>query len=221
MSEVTDISLLSELLDKAVKKAVYDGLLKVCKDQMKDDPQAFVDKFFPKNEGCLSPQISQMEQSKIAPYSSNKKLTDDATVALLVTFSPDPSLQLDFLQLDGLARKLCKPSKGVEHSIYSIEQRSVVEEEAGAGAHFHAVLVLNKKEQMGQPARQMRRIVNMFASYQTTTTHFLQVKKVSKEKLIDKIAYVSGDKVDEEKMAKVAIDRLWRESYSAPDFVEL
>lgn len=219
MAEQNDITKLTGLLEKAQHKAILDAFTKLCKSQFNEDPQTMLDRWFPEHSGCVEPQVSQLLEEKISPFVDNKKLDDQKTCALMVTFSPDPSLQLDFLQLDKLAMKLGKPSKGLQACNYVIEQRGVIEEEAGLGAHFHALLLLNSSEQMGQPARQITRICKMFAKYQTTSTHYLQVKKVSKEKYFSKLEYIRGEKDEPEKQIKVGVDKLWRSQYNAPDYV--
>lgn len=219
--EQTDVTKLMLILEKAQNKALLDVLTKLSKSQINDDPQAFIDLHYPQHNGCLSPQISAIVEQKVAPFVDNKKLSDNATVALMVTFSPDPSHELGFFDLNKLAQKLCKPTKGVRSAVYCIEQRGMVEEEMGMGAHFHALLNLAAGQQMAQPARQITRICKMFAKYQTTSTHYLQVKKVSLEKLEDKINYIKGLKEDSEKESKLVYDRLWRQQYNAPAWVGL
>lgn len=209
------------ILEKAQNKALLDALTKLCKQQFSDDPNTMLDRWYPEHQGCLAPQISGMLEQKVAPFVDNKKLTDDKTVALMVTFSPDPSHELGFYDLDKLARKVCKPGKGITRAHYCIEQRGMVEEEMGSGAHFHALLLLNSGEQMAQPARQITRICKMFAKYQTTSTHFLQVKKVSMEKYRDKLDYIKGLKDDPEKSQKLVVDKLWRSQYDAPSYAVL
>lgn len=219
MEEESDITKLTTLQLKAVAKAVHDMLVKQSKLEIADDPQAFIDKWYPNHEGCISDQIGAIAAQKTAPYTSNKKLSDKDAAALMVTFSPDPSLGLDYLQLNTLATKLCKLSKGVCESMFVIEQRGVDIMSMGTGAHFHALLILNKKEPMGEPARQTDRAVKMFVKYKTTTTHFLDVKRVSSSKLQEKIDYVMGHKNDPEKQLKTVIDYEWRKKYDAPPFI--
>lgn len=221
--EQTDVTKLMLILEKAQNKALLDVLTKLAKQQISEDPQNCLDLWFPEHNGCLSPQVQQILEAKVAPFVDNKKLKDHQTYGLMVTFSPDPALELGFYELDKMARKLCKLSKGIIRAYYCIEQRGMVEEEMGMGAHFHALLQLNILDggQMAQPARQITRICKMFAKYQTTSTHFLQVKKVSLEKFNSKKDYIRGYKVDADKEQKVVLDRLWRKQYVAPNYVRI
>ena len=138
----------------------------------------------------------------------------------MVTFSPDPSHNLDYTQMSALALKVIKPGKGIISGIYSIENRDY-DEQGPIGIHFHALIYLDKSQQMGEVGKQVRRIVKMLEKYKTTTTHFLDIKNVSMEKASEKEEYIKGDKTDPEKQEKVLMDQDWRKQVNIPDYVEL
>jgi len=207
-----------ETRQKAALKAVSDFYVKYYKQKLAEDPVEFFDLHFP---GHLEkPFLEDYQQKTNDRYVSNKQLSPQDTVALMVTFSPDPKHQLGPYDLAKFCTKICKPTKGVSKSIWTIEQRGSLEVDMGTGPHFHLVIVLNKNEQMGQPSRQTTRITKMLEKYQTATSHFLDIKRVSEKKLPEKWDYIKGIKNDD-KNEKVQIDYLWREQLNIPHYTEL
>lgn len=205
---------------RAIRKVVYEAYAKMYKSEFKDDPQTFIDSYLPGHLNAFDSDMEKVSMAANAAYHSNLKLSSKDTVALMVTFSPDPSLSLDYQEQSKLAHKIIKPSKGIKYGIYTIENRDY-DELGPIGTHFHALIILNKEEQMGEVSRQVRRIIKLLEKYKTTTTHFLDIKNVSKEKLQDKIDYIKGKKVDPEKQTKVAMDHEWKIENGIPIYVEL
>lgn len=205
---------------RAIKKIVYEKYLDLYKDEAKQDLQKFFDDHVP-GHGADS-DLEKMNKKEIERYQANTKLSPQNTVALLVTFSPDEKLNMTIAQMKALGCKLTKPNKGIKHWCYTLEQRGEIEEEMGIGIHIHAILELNKEDQSGEVSRQVRRIVTLFQKYRTKTDHFLQIKRVSAEKLDEKWDYVQGNKFDYDKDAKMRIDEIWREQNNiAPNYLGL
>lgn len=193
---------------KALEKFVYEQYLTYYKNMDPTDVAQNIvkDESFTK---VISSNIEHKEQA----YCSNTKLSSGETWALMVTFRPDPGLEILHPELYKIALKLCKPLKGIREAIFCIEQSGTTEQDSGIGQHFHALIKLNKHDdpQNAERARHVRRIIQQLKKYQTKTTHFLDIKFVSARKISDKISYIKGDKYDEAKAQNMIITKQWRE----------
>jgi len=195
---------------------VYDALVKVYKKELESDPQQYLDNYFEGHQGAYSSEFQKIGDQTLAPYISNKKLKPEDIVAIMVTFSPDPEHDLTFSDLYKLALKVCKKTKGIKESYFTVEQRGEDIEDCGLGGHFHAMIVLNKDEQMGEPSRQERAILSKLKKFETTSPRFLDIKRVSLDKLPEKLDYITGKKYDEDKFNKMEMDKYWRKTQNPP-----
>lgn len=207
--------LVSEERAKALRKTVYNMYMSKYKNEFAEDPHEFMERYLPGHQA--TEDIDEIVEHSNAVYISNKQLSPILTFGLMVTFSPDPTHELGGNDLNKIATKLCKPTKGIRNAIWCIEQRGENDLDMGHGAHFHALLYLNKDEQMGEPGKQTARIVRQLKQYQTKSTHFLQIKRVGLAKLDDKKSYIMGDK-DNDKNAKLYYDKAWRSQIGLSDY---
>lgn len=203
--------------DKAVKKVVYDQFVKLYKSQVEDDPEKFFSLHVEKEAAmAFDMQLSAITNDSNNRYQSNIQLTPQKTVALFVTFAPEDDAVRDWSKI---IKKVIKPNKGVKKIYAVIEQRSEdLECPDIHGIHMHILYVLDKDDQNGQLARQAKRVRSMLEQYRTQTDHFLDIKRVSQEKLDDKISYIYGKKTDETKHAKLLVDTAWREQMRYPQY---
>lgn len=142
------------------------------------------------------------------------KLTPQETAALFVTISPDPE-QTVAEELFELAHKVfSKKRSGVSSVTFCIEQSSVLDpnnnnEDLGYHPHIHALIVLDKATQNGQPARVTKWVKSKFHGYDHCKNS-IQIKAVSTRGIHNKLRYIEGHKDDPAKQALVDADCVWR-----------
>lgn len=199
--EITSIN------DRAIKKVLYDNFLAYHKHKFQADPAAYLQLYVqPESHAAYEQEILGIVDIVEGEYQSNKKLTPQKTVALMVTFRPEDTVVVDWIAVKNW---FLKPNKGHKKVIVSIEQSSPNPEEI-YGVHIHAIIILNKDEPAGEVARYARRIVDKLKSYKTKTTKFLDIKRVSQDSLEEKINYVKGDKYLAEKGPAMQVTDDWR-----------
>lgn len=170
-----------------------------------------VEVFSAKFPGIMPSYVVDHHIEKVAnQYERDVRLDSRETVALLVTFRPSDERKVDFKEMHKLARLTCKISKGVYKSLFCLEQTGLTQDEWGHGLHFHALIMLDHGEIMGQVARQKKRIIALLEPYKTTSPRFLDFKRVSAALLTDKVNYIKGEKRKEDKQAGVIACREWR-----------
>ena len=99
----------------------------------------------------------------------------------------------------------------IDKMYYVFEQRSSTKEDAGQGFHSH-LLIEDYKNELGKIKSQFVRMFSDFCGKPYMNTINVQQKK--KEWLEDKLDYIKGKKLDEEKPEKVIIDNYWRQQKS-------
>lgn len=166
-------------------------------------------------------KLKEWQEESVEGYYSNTKLRPKDTVALMITFNPDPKHDMSPHKLLELGEKVIKLTSGVKESYLAIEQSGTIEgENLGINSHFHAILILDKTSQSGEIKRVGRRVINILEPYKTKTTRFLDIKLVSQDRLQDKILYLNGDK-DEHKLPACDGDVVWREENKIPQIIHL
>lgn len=191
-----------ELKRRAQQEGIVSLLEKRFPDMLPSDRQFFSD-------------IDQLAQTR-----KWGKLSAKDTVALFVTFSPEPGTitgsQIQLLIFPWLT----KNHKGISSWIYCVEQSGTLQEQnEGYHPHAHILLQLNKSHQCGEREKVRDRIVSKFSSFRTKSDNFLQIKAVSQNKLEDKIGYIKGIKY-EEKTSQLEADRVWRKKLNLLDYYE-
>lgn len=122
-----------------------------------------------------------------------------------ITVNPKPDIKLDvFLKhINNFIKR-----KPVINYYYTIEQRGESEAECGKGFHSHILVYWDQK--MSKKVRQyagesFKRVIG------ANNNHIININKIPKEYLQDKLDYMNGLKWDPEKDLKLKIDILFRE----------
>lgn len=206
---------IAAIKERAATKVLFESYLTYFKDQAKSDLSEFVQFHFPGHS--YDHDVSNLSRKDAVKYCSNNRLSPQDTIGLMVTFSPDDTLNFTAGRLCELAFQLCKPSLATIYTAFVVEQRGETPEEMGLGPHIHILLKLNKGQQSGERARVVDRIRRKLQKYRTTSDHFLDIKFVSEKKWADKVNYCMGDKNDD-KCPKLSIDRMWRDDLNLQHF---
>lgn len=150
--------------------------------------------------------FDELEESKGWGKTSAKD-----TIGLFITLSPEPGTATADEMLASLDKMFGKPKKGINASMWCVEQSGTVEKgNVGYHPHVHALILLNKNDQSGERAKAKAMVVRNLKKYKTKSDAYLDVKAVSEGKLDDKIAYIMGKKTDKSKQPQVDADVIWR-----------
>jgi len=218
-TSISSDALISTCRRRAADKVLYDLYVAAFKDKASQDLEQFMQDYFPKN--TCGGDLDMLRRKEDQQYTRNySQLTPQDTVGLMVTFSPSEECNFTVGSLTRLALKVCKRHIGIKSSGFVLEQRGETEEEMGMGAHFHALIELDKTVPAGERARETRRIKDYLKRYRTTTDHFLEIKAVSAKSWPNKVAYCHGEK-QEEKGEKLRIDEIWRGLNNVPYYFDV
>lgn len=122
-----------------------------------------------------------------------------------ITVNPKPDTDLNIFMK--LLANFCR-RKPVIDFVYNIEQRGETEEDCGKGIHSHMLITWNAN--MSGKVRQylgetFKRVIG------SNTNNIININKIPKEFVLDKMDYLEGNKWDSEKDSKVAMDLIFRE----------
>lgn len=122
-----------------------------------------------------------------------------------ITVNPIPNVDLQiFLKL---LANFCRRKPVIDY-VYNIEQRGETEADIGKGIHSHLLITWNAA--MSGKVRQylgetFKRVIG------SNTNNIININKIPKEYVLDKMDYLEGNKWDSEKESKIAIDKIFRE----------
>ena len=97
-----------------------------------------------------------------------------------------------------------------EKCFWTFEQRGTCEEDMGEG--FHAHIILDKYNI--SPSKLKTIIKNKFEKFVVVDKYIdnkINILEKAREYLLDKMEYITGKKIDEDKPQKVEMDKKWRE----------
>ena len=119
----------------------------------------------------------------------------------------NPKKGSSFFDFKPLLERFVK-RKIIEQFFYCYEQRGQTENELGEGFHCHLLL---KRSLRVPPNKFVRNAKNTFKKITNVNNpQIFHYRWCPQEYLIDKIAYISGHKNDEEKDLKCKMDTVWR-----------
>lgn len=165
-------------------------------------------KIFVLKKGGKKDYIDYVESFSLVPeaYSSYvedfRKSGDISNWFVTLNWKPDVNLSDVKIRINKVLKK-----KWISEYYYTFEQRGESEEECGKGIHTHMLLIDTGKT---IPAQVKREIYSSVKSYVGNINH-VDVRKVEKDWIEDKLQYMSGEKWDEGKDLKCKIDVLFRQ----------
>lgn len=136
----------------------------------------------------------------------------EITEYMFITINPDPSLNIS---VKALYDKLCKTCKSIRilDYIFTLEQRGENESECGIKPHMH-LLIKHKFPKMCKLKDHLR---NNFKQIVGNDKHIDIRCCKNIQDVINRYNYIKGNKIDESKMKKVHIDRIWRQRWNIQD----
>lgn len=152
---------------------------------------------------CDEYSIEDMSEARKAFF---KSLKDPLKVDyFFITVNPKPGTDLQiFLKL---LHNFCKRKPVVDY-VYNIEQRGETEEDCGKGIHSHMLITWDNslsgkiRQYLGET---FKRVIG------SNNNNIININKIPKEYVLDKMDYLEGLKWDIEKDTKIKIDKIFRD----------
>lgn len=154
----------------------------------------------------LEKNLLEKEQPQLQQiYNQMKKIKEDTKPFYFITINPKPTADLnDFIAKVHTIKNL----SWIKKMHYVFEQRGDSKETKGKGFHSH-ILLEDYDNEFGKIKSQMKRMFQGFCNQPYENT--INVYQKKREWLEDKLDYIKGKKLDEEKPEKVIIDKEWRQ----------